>query len=279
MTSFCKNCNSNLKGKFCYNCGQKVITEKDKKLKSLFSEFLHFFTHLDNKFLRTLKNTLLHPGLVTKELSEGITVRHFKLTSLFLIGTLIYFLLPSNFIGYGYLNNPYEAQLQGGLFRTWKVEIAKNKIQKNNLDETSIAKNYDIKQNNFGKLVTIVFIPLTIPILLLLNIIIRLFKRNHQYTAYDLGIAALEINSIFVYGLFLIVGITTRLINLVLQSNSTLGIIGILLSSLILVNLFFFFKKVYKLNWWLSLFTLILFILGYIITIELYRLISFLVFI
>ena len=278
MTSICKNCNSPLKGKFCYQCGQKLINPADKTLKHLLSEFLHFFTHLDSKFLKTLRNILTRPGLVTKDISKGITVRHFKLTTLFLIGTLIYFLVPGNFIAnVGYLNTRFEIQLKTGLFIEWKNEIVKNKIS--NIAESTIAATYDKKQHDFGKLVTIVLIPLTIPVLLLVTLFIRLVKRNHKYTIYDLGMASLEINSIIVYGLFLIIGFVTRLLNLVTNNEKTFRILAVVFITVILIFLLLFFKRAYQLRWWQATISLIVFLFGFSFVIELYRLISFMIFI
>ena len=46
----CANCQGELKGKFCHQCGQKLITEDDKKLKHFFIEFFDslFFLPMEN---------------------------------------------------------------------------------------------------------------------------------------------------------------------------------------------------------------------------------------
>lgn len=280
MTNICKNCNTPLKGKFCYQCGQDIVNPADKTLRHILSEFLHFFTHLNNKFFKTLKNILTRPGLVTKDISEGITIRHLKLTSLYLIGTLIYFLLPSNFIvNVGYLNTPLRVQLEGSFLMEWKSEIVKSKVKNNNTAEPAIAAAFYNKQHYFGKIVTIVLIPLTIPVLLLVSLFIRLVKRNHNYTAYDLGVASLEINSIIVFGLFLITGLVLRLIILFTNSEMVFRVLSFFFLTAILVLLLQFFKRAYQLRWWQAVISLIVFLFGFSFVIELYRLISFMLFI
>src|SRR5689334_15738493 len=115
MSDHCKNCNTVLRGKFCHVCGQKVAIKEEQTLNHLLREVLHFFTHIDSKFFKTLKNILFRPGTVTKDFSEGITIRHYKLSSLYIIITLLYFLLPGKLIGYQFINVPLEPQLQSGI--------------------------------------------------------------------------------------------------------------------------------------------------------------------
>ncbi|MBS1771248.1 MAG: DUF3667 domain-containing protein [Bacteroidetes bacterium] len=66
----CKNCGSVLDGKFCKNCGQKVIEHKE----TIWHAVTHFVSdifHYDGRFIRTLKLLLTRPGFLSLEYKNG----------------------------------------------------------------------------------------------------------------------------------------------------------------------------------------------------------------
>jgi hypothetical protein len=67
----CKNCGGNLPPKviFCPHCGQRNFDGR-VHLKQLGEKIFHHLTHLDNKFIRTLK-VLFIPGLLTRQYFTG----------------------------------------------------------------------------------------------------------------------------------------------------------------------------------------------------------------
>jgi hypothetical protein len=277
----CKNCNTALKGKFCHQCGQKIITDKDRTLQHLLEEFFHYFSHLDGKFIKTLKAVLLTPGQVTKDITNGITVKHFKISTFFLIGALVYFLIPQQFIGYGFLNSPYDVQINSGIFREYKEEASKRKYTQLNLSEVEYSKIYDQKVASNGKLLTLLLIPLTIPVLLIISIVLKMIIKSHRYKLYDLAIASLEINSAFVYSIFLLVGITISIINYFFFKNldyqplQTFTVVLIMI--LAAYTLFSFFKRAYSLKWYQALISGIFFFIGYTFVVVAYQFFSFLI--
>jgi len=280
MQDQCKNCDTNLEGRFCYECGQKTISASDKTLRFLVADVFHFITHLDGKFIKTLTTIYRHPGLVTKHISEGITVRYFKLTSLYLIGTLIYFLLPTKYFGYGFLNNPFEDQLKVGFFIQWKNSLAERIISSQHIDMSTLATAFDDKLNAYGKLLTIIIIPLTIPVLWLINLCIRRIKRNHSFTAYDLGTASLEINSLILFTLFVFITGLMGAIRIIFNSpEPIISAVGLATAVALMVMIYFFFKNAYQISKWTSVLAVAIFIIGYYFVIELYRALSFFVFI
>jgi len=91
----CKNCHHHFAGKFCNNCGEKVYTEHDKKISHLLEEVVHFSTHFDNRFFRTLKLIFVKPGFVSKEFCEGKRKNYYSPFSLFLVAVFLYLLFPT----------------------------------------------------------------------------------------------------------------------------------------------------------------------------------------
>ena len=266
-------------GKYCANCGQKVILAEDKKLRHLVTEFFHHFTHLDSKFLSTLKKILFRPGDVTRDISEGITVPHFKLSALFLIGTIIYYLLPLNMVISTPLNESFEQQVTASEYHEWMAKFAKNKSLSGNKTMAELQETYDRRQHDYGKLLTLLFIPLLIPILWALSKLVKKFNPDNSLTTYDLGVASLEINSIILYGFYILAGIIIWLVNLVFATTYVALGGAIIFFATVLLQLFFFFKRAYEISWWQALICLTTTVILYIYILSLFSLLTFLLFI
>lgn len=67
----CASCGAALQGKFCSECGEKKLNEKDKSVMHFFEEFIHILTHADSKFLKSLKYLITKPGFLTSEHLAG----------------------------------------------------------------------------------------------------------------------------------------------------------------------------------------------------------------
>ena len=266
-------------GKYCSKCGQHVILPEDKKLSHLLSEFFHHFTHLDGKFLVTLRSILFKPGKVTRDISMGITIPHFKLSALFLIGTIIYYLVPSNVIISTPANISFSKQVNESEFREWKKTFAINKTRKSNMSLLALEARYDTRQHDYGKLLTLLLIPLLIPVLWVISKIIKKFNPDNSFTAYDLGIASLEINSIILYGLYLIGGMVVWIGTSIYPSEKVSLAGFILFFSALLVMLFFFFKRAYQIKWWQAFICLTLIVIANVYILQLHGLICFLIFV
>jgi hypothetical protein len=89
----CPNCDAELTGSYCQNCGQKKPSRHDFSLRHFFGHLVHEFTHLDsNKILNTLKTLLFKPGLLTVEYLAGRKGRYINPIRLYLTFSAIYFL-------------------------------------------------------------------------------------------------------------------------------------------------------------------------------------------
>jgi hypothetical protein len=279
MTKNCKNCGTALQGKYCFNCGQKTILPGEKKLRHLVTEFFHHFTHLDSKFLTTLKNILFRPGKITRDISEGITVPHFKLSALFLVGMIVYYLLPARFIVTTPANENFRSQINRSEYHQWKSQIAEKKSHSENVSVGQLEERYDRRQHAYGKLLTLLFIPLLIPVLWMISLLVKKFNSDNSVTAYDLGVASLEVNSIILYGMYLITGIVVWIATVIRPSEKAAMSAAITCGAVVLFLLFSFFKRAYQLRWWQALVCLLIVSISYLYIWNLYGLISFLIFV
>lgn len=71
----CINCNTELTGEFCHNCGQKN-TIKRITLRTLIEDFTSKWLGWDNKFLKTVKGLTVSPGKVVAAYLDGIRVNY-----------------------------------------------------------------------------------------------------------------------------------------------------------------------------------------------------------
>ena len=195
-TIICKNCGNKFSGKFCNECGEKVYTDHDKTLTHLFEEGFHFFTHLDGKFLRTIRFVFFKPGFVSKEISIGVRKKYFKPFSLFLLGVVIYLLFP---ILRG-MNVHVSDHL--GQYRTmgiiWPQKWALAKIAAEQLTEKQFVELFEAKSEKISKLLLLIIVPLTGVYLKLL------FNRRKKYYFDHFNLSG-EINSFNLYLNFLLV--------------------------------------------------------------------------
>ena len=110
----CGNCRALLTGPYCSQCGEKKLTPKDYSLPHLVEEVLGVFTHLDSKFLRTLKVLFTKPGELSNAYFHGGRSRYTKPLTLFVIINVIFFIVQphTGLLRYKYLqyiNNPSHA--------------------------------------------------------------------------------------------------------------------------------------------------------------------------
>ena len=98
----CLNCGTELKGDFCYKCGQKNKSFQIS-FKQLISEFLGDYLTFDSKFFRSLKPLLFNPGFLTNEYITGRRVRYIFPLRLYLFVSLIFFFILAV--------NPHQAKI------------------------------------------------------------------------------------------------------------------------------------------------------------------------
>lgn len=175
------------------------------------------------------------------------------------------------------MNTPFNSQINAGIGAAYKSYLAEQKIIQLQTTKEAIATVYNAKLQNYGKLVTLFLIPLTIPALWLLNMFVKMFKKNHHFKAYDLGMASLEINTILVIVMFVLGGTANEIIYWLLGNSVLSTIITGLIFIYILTLLLLFIKRVFEINWWLSTICLLLFLALYGLVIDLFRFISFVI--
>jgi hypothetical protein len=90
----CKNCNAMLLGRFCANCSQAADVHVPTT-RELLHELLEGITHSDSRLWRTLTTLWFKPGKLTQEFVAGRRVAYLPPFRLYLVLSILFFLLAS----------------------------------------------------------------------------------------------------------------------------------------------------------------------------------------
>jgi len=88
----CRNCETPLRGEFCHHCGQSAKRVR-RPVGELASEVFGGFLQWDSRLFHTLRTLFLRPGKLTSDWVEGKRARHVPPFRLYLLASLILFLL------------------------------------------------------------------------------------------------------------------------------------------------------------------------------------------
>ncbi|MEZ4690294.1 MAG: DUF3667 domain-containing protein [Ignavibacteria bacterium] len=121
MSKYCQNCNAQLSGNFCSNCGQRSDTHKIN-LHFLWHDIQHGLLHVEKGILFTVKELFTRPGHTIREFLQGKRVNHFKPISLVLVLAGIYGLL-SHYFEINLLSNNIEITGSGEKFEQAKSTV------------------------------------------------------------------------------------------------------------------------------------------------------------
>lgn len=194
-TNFCKSCGNSFNGRFCNICGEKIYSEKDKSIGHILHEGLHFFTHFDNKFFKTIKVIFARPGLLSITYCNGIRSKYYKPFSLFFIGVVLYLLFPFlPGLNMSFEANMINVQAQGFTFISQLVD---HKLSSHNITIEELASRYNAKSPAFAKILLLIIPPLTAIALKLL------FFRRKKYF-FDHLILGIEASCITLYLVFFV---------------------------------------------------------------------------
>ena len=88
----CLNCNTEVQGRFCQNCGQENIETKET-VWHLISHFFQDITHFDGKFFGTLKYLFTRPGFLSKEYMIGRRASYVNPVRMYVFTSAFFFLV------------------------------------------------------------------------------------------------------------------------------------------------------------------------------------------
>lgn len=90
----CLNCGTELKGPFCYFCGQPDRNFM-RFFPALLRDLMEDLLDLDSRFMRTLKPLLFKPGRLTRDYMNGRRFRYAPPMRLYIFSSIVFFLLAA----------------------------------------------------------------------------------------------------------------------------------------------------------------------------------------
>lgn len=89
---FCSNCGTKLRGRICHSCGQDSDSFH-RPIWSLLWEVLDGLGGADGRLWRTVPALMFRPGYLTKQYLEGVRARYVQPFRLYLLASVLFFLL------------------------------------------------------------------------------------------------------------------------------------------------------------------------------------------
>ena len=140
----CKNCNYELVGLYCSECGQK--NSQLLSIKETLKEFTDNVFSFDTRFFITLKYLITKPGLLTTEYWLGRRTKYLPPLRLYLVMSLMYFFI-SSIINPGTDISLYESDFQE---KPFQFELDKSS-PKYEPSPAIVAPIVDFLKENFNK--------------------------------------------------------------------------------------------------------------------------------
>jgi len=97
----CRNCGTQMIGRYCHECGQDIYAGTEQSTLKLTEQALESTFALDGKMPRTLAFLMVRPGFLSEEYRAGKVNKYMHPVRLFWISTLIFFALLISQINFG----------------------------------------------------------------------------------------------------------------------------------------------------------------------------------
>ncbi len=150
----CKTCGHAFAGRYCNQCGEKVIEPRDLSVRHYLEDIFNAFTSLDGKVWRTVRLVAQAPGGLSRAYMEGRRSLYLKPLSVFFLANLIYFLLPF----FETFNTRLDTQLSGRPHSRIAVRLADAYMREKKITKPVFRERYEARSTENAKLLLIVLV-------------------------------------------------------------------------------------------------------------------------
>jgi len=267
----CKNCQTQLTGLYCAECGEKQITHADKSVLSIFSDFLNAFTNLDNKFLRSVWALFFKPGELTTAYNDGPRNRYTKPLSLFLIANVLLFFSEVA----GVFDTPLKYQLSSFTYSEYAVELVCDKINDREISVDDYAVDYEKVSGNYAKTLIILILPIFAFFVMIFN-----WSKDRFYV--DHFVFSMHIFTYMILFVMLCIMYLIAFSSFIFSAPELMKLLGdpyalFVILFFLIIYLFFAIKKIYPSKNYIVIIKTIILSFLLLISVQIYRGILFFV--
>ena len=198
----CVSCGNEFHGRFCNVCGEKILEDSERTVFHFILVIFHEVTELDSKLWHTLKTVIFRPGQLSADYAIGKRNRYMRPITLFFLGNLIYFLFPIadtfNTLLQYQLNMPYTELAN-------IPERVERAIAASGFEKEAFYLAYNTATSANSKLLLILLVPLTVPLLALVGWSRRKLFAEHLMFSLEFSLFLLYVTTILLgYLVFLV---------------------------------------------------------------------------
>ncbi|MEL7296839.1 MAG: DUF3667 domain-containing protein [Pseudomonadota bacterium] len=117
-TPSCVSCGAPQPGEYCSACGERRLSQSDRRLSAFLARAVLEVSDLDSRLLRTLRALLFKPGELTRAFIAGQRVGCLPPVQLFLLINLVYFVVQP-FTAFNGYNTTLESHLGQQIYSNW----------------------------------------------------------------------------------------------------------------------------------------------------------------
>jgi hypothetical protein len=188
----CKTCGHAFAGRYCNQCGEKVIEPRDLSVRHYLEDIFNAFTSLDGKVWRTIRLVAQVPGGLSRAYMEGRRSPYLKPVSIFFLANVIYFLLPF----FETFNARLETQLSGRPHSRIANRLVDDYMWEKNIPMPVFRERYEARSTENAKLLLIVLVFLISVPLGVANIGKQPYVAGHITLAFEIMTFNLLFNAI-----------------------------------------------------------------------------------
>lgn len=163
-TLLCRHCGAPVNGRFCSSCGERVLTDDDRRIRSLLRESLEQFLNFDSTLLRTLRTLLFQPGTLTTDYWEGRRIAYMRPLQLLLVFNLFYFFAAycSTQLGFHVrvMFPSLDDLLRDRFFSRWAETIVRSRIALAQTDYPAYKLLFDVQLEAAAKSLVVFIAPI-----------------------------------------------------------------------------------------------------------------------
>lgn len=265
--SECRSCGSALSGKFCSQCGEKILEPKEKSFAYFLVSLLKATTSLDGKFLKTLKIMLARPGEVSYQYLNGKRVPFIKPMSMFFVANLLYFLFPL----FNSLNSSLYVQMNMLPHSGVVTHLVEKRIAAEKMDFEEFQIRYDQQSTNMARMALILLVIYFSLPLSLINYSRKMYYYDHLLASLEACSFIIMLNFVALMWLFRFVVYLADQFGSNIQfimNDSFLSVVSI---GVLLYPFFQLERRVYAQPLWWALGKASLLIVSFYLVLQVYR--------